>query len=907
MVGGSSFPREKFLGRQALRHSPCWGHLVTSIVMDGEIGANNLQFQHPALNSVASHAGMAGAPSPPPPPQSTHVRAAPALSPVPMGAAPVWSAGQHPNLQPPLHPAGAGSVYLQQSVGQQRAAHQPLGLDGPWGYAAGLNLQPAQQQQPMQCSPAYAGLPSGAVNSPVTPQGGTFTSDACITPAYAASVAPLPTTTAAGGGGGDGLTPNPSTSASPMPFAPSSQQKNLSSEQASNFFGDMLAVVSVSAPAYVLRLASAWHNHLMLLLIQKAGYQVAQLVMPTDDMWALKMMESVVAGEQALFVHILSGLHPVVQHAAVREFAAVHYMLQKFPQPPPILPETASAESLQQAFHPAGNCTAQAGNAAATSRPVPVAVAATPVVGVAASPQPTPASTTSPADDAATSKNSAKSKDAGCVPSSKKGLGTRTPAETYISVMAKPSGQRLDESLVLPGFPRGPLDMSRSSLLHTINAFTNRAECPGGGFKVTMQRSVKNAADQIVKQCFRCNGGCNTDDDGSDARGCNFEVNYEWTTEGWALTRWSQDEKMISIHSPSGSVGKTTQLFATQHRHRLLTDRIDARAQHGRLPGLDSYPQLCEIASAMSEAGQPCKNTLNVLLHKLERMNEDTSIIDYQYVYNKWYRESAAAQVFDLSDMLEWLKTRKEETGLTYEMHVDKLGFVDAVFWENDGGAQEWSYSVSDNVLLFDPTHGTNRHGLKLCCFVGVSHTGHNVILANLMVEKEARWYFEWGFRCFAATFRTPPKLVFTDRDEEIAEAIKSMQSKDIWPKIVHLLCVFHISVSLYKHLHALFAGNTVGWKEFHDYFWRVVKATDLARTLPQGPGSWRCDTEQLVDLVLTHVKESPLRDHEVEWLKGLLAKGQQYAARFTWDHGSCGIHSTQRAEANQAKVKVCC
>jgi hypothetical protein len=158
MVGGSSFPREKFLGRQALRHSPCWGHLVTSIVMDGEIGANNLQFQHPALNSVASHAGMAGAPSPPPPPQSTHVRAAPALSPVPMGAAPVWSAGQHPNLQPPLHPAGAGSVYLQQSVGQQRAAHQPLGLDGPWGYAAGLNLQPAQQQQPMQCSPAYAGL-----------------------------------------------------------------------------------------------------------------------------------------------------------------------------------------------------------------------------------------------------------------------------------------------------------------------------------------------------------------------------------------------------------------------------------------------------------------------------------------------------------------------------------------------------------------------------------------------------------------------------------------------------------------------------------------------------------------------------------------------------------------------------
>jgi len=473
-------------------------------------------------------------------------------------------------------------------------------------------------------------------------------------------------------------------------------------------------------------------------------------------------------------------------------------------------------------------------------------------------------------------------------------LGSRTASDCMFN-----------SDLILVGFPRGPLQMTRADLCHTINNFTNRAECPGGGFKVNFQRSwCKEDTKDIVKQSFRCNGGCKKTEDGEDAPGCTWEVDFELTQQGWVLTRWHQDERQTLAEQADGSYKEVLERFPSQHRHKLLTSKAEVCAAFGGRQGVQD-PSLREIAVAMVRAGQACKSVHNVLVSEMEARHMDSSTISYQYCYNEWFRNSPEASMLDVTDMLDYLKQRKETTGLNYEVHVDKAGFLDALFWECKGALEEWSIGLKYNVLLFDPTHGTNRHGLKLCCFVAVSQSGRTVILAVVLIEKEARWFFQWAFRCFMKTFRVPPKIIFTDRDQELAEAIAKLKEDGIWPDVVHFLCIFHIALNFYKHLHPLFAGNAKGWHVVHNFFWRMCKATDLSRTKPQGPGSWKDDSETLMALIKEHVKASVLLEHELEWLGGLLKMSHQYAYRFTWAHGQGGVNSTQRAESNQRKVKV--
>jgi len=472
---------------------------------------------------------------------------------------------------------------------------------------------------------------------------------------------------------------------------------------------------------------------------------------------------------------------------------------------------------------------------------------------------------------------------------------------------AKEAMRELDENLVLPGFPRGPFNVGVKELQNIINKFTFTTACPGGGFKVNRHRSVDDKEGKVVKQAFRCNGGCGKNDKNEAVGVCTWEVTFELSTAGWVLTRWHEDSVLDERRDADGNTYHVKVRFPSQHRHVLLHHNVELRAQHGGRTGIHDQ-SLLDIAQEMVDAHQPCKNTHRVLLSAMAKRGMDTTAINYDWTWRKFYTASAAIAAFDVSDMVDLLKARKEAIGLNYEVHVDNQGFVDALFWENEGAMEEWSIASTENVILFDPTHGTNRHNLKLCCFVGVSQSGHNTILACVMIEKESCWFFEWSLRCFALTFRLPPALIFTDRDEELATAIQKLINSGLWPDIKHLLCVFHISVNLFTHLHPLFTGNPAGWREFHDLFWRVVKATDLSRTVKQGvEGSWEYDVTNLVDLLEKHIARSDKRNHEVEWFQALMQEGSKFAARFTWALGSCGIHSTQRAESNQSKVKVCC
>ena len=136
--------------------------------------------------------------------------------------------------------------------------------------------------------------------------------------------------------------------------------------------------------------------------------------------------------------------------------------------------------------------------------------------------------------------------------------------------------------------------------------------------------------------------------------------------------------------------------------------------------------------------------------------------------------------------------------GHEFFVNVDANGCLDRCFIQLDGSIEEWALGGSENVLLFDPTHGTNRHRLKLAAFVTVAPSGQTVILAICLLEHEDEITFEWLFLCFQRVFRVPPLAFFTDGDVAMDQAVEKMKA-GAWKSTIHLLCVFH-SVS-YTHL----------------------------------------------------------------------------------------------------------
>ena len=222
------------------------------------------------------------------------------------------------------------------------------------------------------------------------------------------------------------------------------------------------------------------------------------------------------------------------------------------------------------------------------------------------------------------------------------------------------------------------------------------------------------------------------------------------------------------------------------------------------------------------------------------------------------------------------------------------------MFFELENGFEVWALNPSSNVLLFDPTHSTNAYDMKLCLFVTVHPHGYSTILAATLLKSETSDSFLWALACFHKTFKVPPRVFFSDSDAGIENAFNTLSS-DTWQGTLHFYCIFHISKNFYQHISPMFVGDIKKFKHVHDWFWRLAKETDT-----EAQGDFNCEWEDLTSYVIsetTCTNDSKL-DRVVEWLDNLLRRAPQWAYRYTWQHCTWGVHSTQRSEAMNSAVK---
>ena len=257
--------------------------------------------------------------------------------------------------------------------------------------------------------------------------------------------------------------------------------------------------------------------------------------------------------------------------------------------------------------------------------------------------------------------------------------------------------------------------------------------------------------------------------------------------------------------------------------------------------------------------------------------------------------------------LLEYLQQKKKAKDLHYFYRLDG-DRLEMVFWEVDGGLKDWARGGELNVLLFDPTWGTNRYGMKLACFTTVAPTGRTIINACVIIRNENAATFEWCFRCFSEVFVTAPNVVFTDHDSAIEIAFETLSAFecDPWHGTTHCLCVFHISKNFSRHLKPLFANNAE-WHRANGLFWRIAKESD-----EQSIARWDEEWHELIHHVEEHSRPEASADtgrkdrkaNALEWLRSLDGNREKWAARFVFSRCTFGIHSTQRAESTNAALK---
>ena len=277
----------------------------------------------------------------------------------------------------------------------------------------------------------------------------------------------------------------------------------------------------------------------------------------------------------------------------------------------------------------------------------------------------------------------------------------------------------------------------------------------------------------------------------------------------------------------------------------------------------------------------------------------------YEDIYNKYKRVLAADRVNDACQLVEHLAARKATSNLEYFVELSG-GRIDCIFVECDNAQQVWgTANVGNddelhNVLMFDPTFGTNSFDMKMSMFVTVNGDGRTVVLAYMVHHEEDYKDVFWGFRCFHKVFRIPPATILTDSGAGILQAIGKMTLPSMpWCDTTPLLCIFHLDQNFYTNLHPLFNSNRDMWSTLHDMFWRLAKDPDTRRCDMLG-----AQMKEITQFIKSHGK-GPSKEKALKWLSDVLfAKQHMWIACLTWKSFSAGAHATSRSEGLNGKIK---
>ncbi|GJT09522.1 FAR1-related sequence 5-like protein, partial [Tanacetum coccineum] len=130
--------------------------------------------------------------------------------------------------------------------------------------------------------------------------------------------------------------------------------------------------------------------------------------------------------------------------------------------------------------------------------------------------------------------------------------------------------------------------------------------------------------------------------------------------------------------------------------------------------------------------------------------------------------------------------------------HVDNFSFeyvvensqLSALFWADE--MSKYNYKEFGDTISFDATFRTNKYNMVFVPFTGIDNHRKCVTFGAGMLSNETTKSYKWLLTCFLKAFHKQPRLVVTDQDPAMRNAIAS-----VFNESTHRLCMWHITNKL--------------------------------------------------------------------------------------------------------------
>ncbi|XP_022030379.1 protein FAR1-RELATED SEQUENCE 5-like [Helianthus annuus] len=144
------------------------------------------------------------------------------------------------------------------------------------------------------------------------------------------------------------------------------------------------------------------------------------------------------------------------------------------------------------------------------------------------------------------------------------------------------------------------------------------------------------------------------------------------------------------------------------------------------------------------------------------------------------------------ADMVINRLTDKKQFMVDYSFFhsVDENKRLTGLFWAD--GLCKRNYAEFGDVISFDATFKTNKYKMVFVPFTGIDNHCRNVTLGAGLLASESIESYKWLLQSFFNSFGKQPKVVVTDQDPAMKQAIEAM-----FDKSRHRLCMWHIMKKL--------------------------------------------------------------------------------------------------------------
>ncbi|XP_021979744.1 protein FAR-RED IMPAIRED RESPONSE 1-like [Helianthus annuus] len=123
----------------------------------------------------------------------------------------------------------------------------------------------------------------------------------------------------------------------------------------------------------------------------------------------------------------------------------------------------------------------------------------------------------------------------------------------------------------------------------------------------------------------------------------------------------------------------------------------------------------------------------------------------------------------------------------SFEYSVDDDKQLTGLFWAD--GLCKLNFIEFGDVISFDATFKTNRYKMVFVSFTGIDNHCRNVTLGAGLLASESIESYKWLLNSFVNSFGRQPKVVVTDQDPAMKQAIE-----EVFSTSRHRLCMWHIT-----------------------------------------------------------------------------------------------------------------